>query len=66
MLRELYVYQDFDPHSSTVDISTVIYATRLYDIRNLKTSWKDWLPGYLLLKLMSIRVMNRGSGQYIV
>ena len=66
MLRELYVYRDFDPHSSVVDISTVIYPTRLCDICDLKTSWKDWLPGYLPMKLMSIRVMNRGLGQYIV
>jgi hypothetical protein len=60
MLRELYAYQDFDPHSLVVDIRTVIYATRLYDIRNLKTSWEGWLHGYLLMKLMPIKVMNGG------
>jgi ankyrin repeat protein len=50
---------DFDPHTWMVDMSTLIYATELYDINYTHAVWKDLQPPpYALHRACSAGLMN--------
>jgi ankyrin repeat protein len=58
-LQEPYPWYDFDPHAWMVDMSTLVYATELYDINDTHAIWKDLQPPpYALHRACSAGLMN--------
>ena len=52
-------FRDFDSHRCAVDMSTLVYATELYGIRDLHIGWKDLQPPpYALHRACSAGLMN--------
>ena len=59
VLQAPSIFRDFDSHNWTVDMSTLVYATELYNIRNLHTGWKDLQPPpYALHRACSAGLVN--------
>jgi ankyrin repeat domain-containing protein 50 len=59
VLHEPDPWHDFDPHTWMVDMSTLVYATELYDINYTHAVWKDLQPPpYALHRACSAGLMN--------
>ena len=59
VLHEPNPWHDFDPHAWMVDMSTLVYATELYDINGTHAVWKDLQPPpYALHRACSAGLMN--------
>jgi ankyrin repeat protein len=59
VLHEPEPWHDFDPHTWMVDMSTLVYATELYDINYTHAVWKDLQPPpYALHRACSAGLMN--------